>query len=183
MTSFLSSSPIPAPQHQIFPLKWLHGFTQLNQPKSNCLTLLSFELCFCFKPEEGLTCPKAQLIFLHYLIRNILSLQRWTNMTRQPSPGILIPVSIQHCSEESAMVEHRRIICINVSATTAVRRTCSQWHWDRSDKLTGLPSPEMIGKAGRGKPMHVCVSGANCQVQSVRQFLLILNRTLIFPNG
>lgn len=167
MTSLLSSYPTPAPQCQIFPLKRLHGFTQLNQPKSNCLAQFSFALLFCFRPEEGLTCPKAQVAFFHYLIRNILSLQRWTNMARRPSPGILIPVSIQRCSENSAMIEHPRIICINVSVTAAVHRTCLQWQWDKSGKLTGLLSPEMIGKAGRGKPMWACVSGAHCQVQSV----------------
>lgn len=162
MTSLLSSYPTPAPQSQICPLKWLHGFTQLNQPISNCLSQFSFELRFCFRPEEGLTCPKA-----HCLIISILGLQRRTNMPRQPSPGILIPVSIQHCSEESEMVEHPRIICINVSVTAALHRTCPQWQWDRSDKPRGPPSPEMIGKAGRGKPMHSCVSGAHCQVQSM----------------
>ena len=79
-------------------------------------------------------CPKTQLGFLHYLIRNVLSLQRWTNMARRPSPGILIPVSIQRCSEENAMVEHPRIICMNVSVTAAVHRTCLQWQWDWSDR-------------------------------------------------
>lgn len=164
VTSLLSSYPALAPQRQIFPLM---DSTQLNQPKSNCLAQFSFELRFCFRPEEGLTCPKAQMVFLHYLIRNILSLQRWTNMARRPSPGILIPVSIQHCSEDSVMVEHPRIICIDVSATAAVHRTCPQWQWDRSDKLTSPPSPEVVGKAGRGKLMRGCVSGAHCQVQSV----------------
>lgn len=150
VTSLLSSYPTPAPQCQVFLLKWLHRFTQLNQPKSNCLAQFSFELCFCSRPEEGLTCPKAQMVFLHYLIRNILSLQRWTNMARQPSPGLWIPVSIQHCSGNSVMAEHLRIICVNMSATAAGHRTCPQWQWDRGDKLTGPPSPEAIGKAGRG---------------------------------
>lgn len=71
-------------------------------------------------------------------------------MARGLSSGILIPVSLQRCSEESAIVEHPRIIYINMSATAAAHRTCLQWQWDRTDKLTSPPSPEMMGRHAGG---------------------------------
>lgn len=165
ITSLLSSYPTPAWQCQIFPFKWLYGFTQLNEPKNNCLAQFRFALHFCCGPEDGFICPKAQLVFVHYLITNVLSLQRWTNMARWPSPGILISVSIQRSSGESVMVEHSRTSYSNVPATFAVHRTCPKCQWDRSDELASPSSPEMMGKAGKGEPM--LNRGAHCQVLSV----------------
>lgn len=59
--------------------------------------------------------------------------------------------------KDSGMVEHSRIIRINVSVTAVVHRTGLQWQWDRSDKLTAPPSPELTVKAGEGS-LYMVVS-------------------------